>query len=778
MVVGIVGWAIYGLVYVISAIASVAIAFLTFLIGIILQLSTNIVNSFAVQNGFAVTLAVANLGFVLAIIIIAIATILRRESYGIKKVLWKLVLAAIMVNFSLVIGGAFIGFANTLTNTFLTQLPGGQGRQNVGSLAFAEQLAGAFSPQRAFINNIVGSSTISSSNSSSTSSFWSTVGGALLYAVPGYAAVKVAQTAAANLINGTGGQDLASVLTPLIELFCAIAFLVVIVITLAVFLFQLLIRYVMLAFLLILMPFAWLMWLFPKTEKLWHDWWEAFIKWTFFAPIVVFFLWLAITTAQNMNNNSGGDLSFLGGGSSNPYTAEAGKTIFSGFAAALGGFIGTFAVTILQGTVVVGLAVGGMIAADKMSITASKSALGAMQSGSNAVKGWAGRRSKQAVTWPLRTETMRNLSSRLQQRSENPLLRYTGVDYLKHRAGRLLQTGAVVGGEGAIKEAKERYEGLTAEQRLDRLDSAEGPYSRAEILRQIMEDGNLDKLTEAQKDHYLRGPANEARFKRYGSEKLYKELRQKSGVAFEDSDKELKEIETPEFKATRARLQGELRTMRETGRSEEEINRKEEEIRTLEATTGYREKKAERDQNLAVFFEENPSAMSNFFATPGRRKELREEAEKKGRVPDFLTEEKIPERQEAMLRAIADKSLSPHNVSSLMADLSKKNYVDGFKEAADHLRTTDAEGFRAIQRQMLENESLLRWNDRSLGRGTLDINLRTVFRLPPEQQAPAAGQRPTVTLNPTEADLRQARADDARRQQGGGGQQGGGRIIT
>src|SRR5579864_39718 len=75
---GAVGYMAYVIIYIITTIVGVIIAALTYLIGVILQLSGNIVNTLAVQSGYQVTLAIANLGFILGIIIIAIATILRR----------------------------------------------------------------------------------------------------------------------------------------------------------------------------------------------------------------------------------------------------------------------------------------------------------------------------------------------------------------------------------------------------------------------------------------------------------------------------------------------------------------------------------------------------------------------------------------------------------------------------------------------------------------------------------------------------------------------------
>ncbi len=384
---GLVGGIVYIILLIANTIGGVLIALITYLTGIILQLSTNVVNAYAVQTGFSVTLAIANLGFVLAIIIIAIATILHRETYGVKKTLWKLVTAAVLVNFSLVIGGAFISFSNTFTNSFLSQLPG-TGPNNPSPFEFAKQLSAAFSPQRAFISSAFASSTAAAGGSSS----WL---GSVAKAVAGSTG-PLGSLAASVLTGGTSGQDLASVFTPLVSLAMALGFLIVIVITLAVFLFMLVVRYVALAILLIIMPLAWLMWLFPKTANLWSRWWNTFLRWTFFAPIVIFFLWLAIATANALNGKGGtNDLAFLNGAGYQPEITG----IMAPVAAAIGSFIGTFATTALSGIIVIGLALGGMIVADKMSITGAAAGISGAKWVGNKAKGFAWDRTKQGGRW-------------------------------------------------------------------------------------------------------------------------------------------------------------------------------------------------------------------------------------------------------------------------------------------------------------------------------------------------------------------------------------------
>src|SRR3989344_1334499 len=71
-----------------------------------------------VHVGWQLVRDIANLGFVLVIIVIAFATILKFEQYGVAKLLPKLIAAAIIVNFSFAIAAVFINFTNILTNFF------------------------------------------------------------------------------------------------------------------------------------------------------------------------------------------------------------------------------------------------------------------------------------------------------------------------------------------------------------------------------------------------------------------------------------------------------------------------------------------------------------------------------------------------------------------------------------------------------------------------------------------------------------------------------------
>ena len=66
--------------------------------------------------------------------------------------------------------------------------------------------------------------------------------------------------------------------------------------TLIILSILLLVRYVYLCILLVLLPFAWLMWVFPKFSGEFSKWWNNFIKWAFFPTCALFFIYITLAT--------------------------------------------------------------------------------------------------------------------------------------------------------------------------------------------------------------------------------------------------------------------------------------------------------------------------------------------------------------------------------------------------------------------------------------------------------------------------------------------------
>lgn len=433
----VVGKVIFFVSYIISFIAGIFIAIEAWLIGAILDINTNLINSAPVKFGFPVSLSIVNLGFILGIIVIAIATILRYEQYGMKKILIKLIAAAILVNFSLVIAGVILNFADNLTGFFLKSVDpagsvGGATDGLTSSNNFAKYLAGAFNPQRAFITDF--------------NSFNATTS----------AGINMGTADALQKFSSSFGGDIAKILTPITSLVFVVFSLILIVITLFALIVMLVIRYVFLGILLVIMPFAWLLWVFPNFQSHWNKWWHNFLRWTFFAPIVVFFLWLGIQTSAEISNKANGTYSFA------KYVSNSN----SGWAMISGFFTNLFSPIVenfLQMTIVIGLMIGGLFAANSFGITFASTAMGAVKTVGKGLGSWAGNKGLQYAGAPFRKkgpeEGAKSRAERIRDwaaNRKNPVSRYVAG-----WASRGVTRVSTIGGQDLVKDYGKNASAMT-----------------------------------------------------------------------------------------------------------------------------------------------------------------------------------------------------------------------------------------------------------------------------------------------------------------------------
>ncbi|MDE2001626.1 MAG: hypothetical protein KGI60_03640 [Patescibacteria group bacterium] len=228
-----------------------------------LDLNSQVLTSISVQTGWVLSRDLANLGFVLVIIFLAFTTILRIESYQTKKVLVRLVTAALLINFSLVIAGVFIDFSGIMTNFFLAQATGGP-----NNLALVgPKLAGAFEAQTLFSQ-------------------------------------KTDQKTITDNIQGIS-NDINKFIVFIASMAFVTTFTVITAISLLSLAAMLFIRYIALILLLILMPIAWLFYIWPDLQSYWSKWWHEFMHWVFFAPAVSFFIYLALQIALTFQKHPG-----------------------------------------------------------------------------------------------------------------------------------------------------------------------------------------------------------------------------------------------------------------------------------------------------------------------------------------------------------------------------------------------------------------------------------------------------------------------------------------
>lgn len=216
-----------------------------------LELSTKFDDSTLniINIGWGLSLDIANGFFILILLAIAIATILGFESFNYKKALPILLLVALLINFSMVIGGVVIDATN------------------VPALFFSDTIRTSGLPSELVMNAFVMGS------------------------------VKKMQSDSGGLLDKLGdisGNFIDLLLMQLYETFSLIV-AIFIFLSGAVYMIQ---RAFWLWFLLMISPFAWLALAIPGQKKYWSTWWDKFIKWCLFAPVYLFFLHLALLISK------------------------------------------------------------------------------------------------------------------------------------------------------------------------------------------------------------------------------------------------------------------------------------------------------------------------------------------------------------------------------------------------------------------------------------------------------------------------------------------------
>jgi hypothetical protein len=181
---------------------------------------------------------IGNIFFILAIVAIGIATVFRISGWAVKDLLVKLIIGALLINFSLTICQAVLGVADTVQAQFLSS--------NTGAI-------------KAIAN-------------------------------PLFTADPFRDAPGANL--GEFSNTVRIVINFCIVFGAFIAFVGV--------LFLLLVRLVMLWILLLLSPLPYMAMVLPATKSMSSKWWSQFFKWAFITPVVAFMLNLtALITEQN-----------------------------------------------------------------------------------------------------------------------------------------------------------------------------------------------------------------------------------------------------------------------------------------------------------------------------------------------------------------------------------------------------------------------------------------------------------------------------------------------
>jgi len=209
-----------------------------------------------VNAGLEITGGFVSMGLVLALVAIALATILRLEGWDTKRLLFRFIIAALLVYFAPVICGLIIG----ATNIFMWY--------------FADRIGGLGVITTTFGNIAMN----------------------IISAFLGVPVLQQITTVAASIIQLIFQLYLALVL---ISFFLLFTF-----------------RYAAIWIAVILSPIAFVCWILPATKGYWDWWWKNFLQWALAGPITAFFLYMGARAAEEVARarwNLVGILSGFGG---------------------------------------------------------------------------------------------------------------------------------------------------------------------------------------------------------------------------------------------------------------------------------------------------------------------------------------------------------------------------------------------------------------------------------------------------------------------------------
>jgi hypothetical protein len=208
-----------------------------------------------ITNAWMIVRDLCNMFFILILLIIAFGTILRIESYNAKKLLPKLLIMAVLINFSKTIFGLVIDFSQVIMLTFVN----------------------AWGPNSGFV-----------------------------------VLTKMKEFFSTDAVGILTGDKEFNLLETIAGMILGILFMIISGIVLVVLLATLVMRIVMIWIYIILSPFVFLGAAFTPMQKFTSKIWEDFIKQVIGGPVLAFFIWLSLISVDDIGKTmtSGADQCF------------------------------------------------------------------------------------------------------------------------------------------------------------------------------------------------------------------------------------------------------------------------------------------------------------------------------------------------------------------------------------------------------------------------------------------------------------------------------------
>lgn len=351
---------------------------LSMLMGVLVYVAqyNDFINAGPVSQGWTVVRDIANMFFIVILLVIAFATILRIENYSYKKWLPKLILMAILINFSKTICGLMIDMAQVIMLTFVNAF------KDVAAGSLVEMLG---------INN------------------WQN-----LQKTTGNAPASNWEVASAYIL--------------------AVIYVFMTLVTVAAMVGMLVMRIIMIWVYVVLSPFAYLLAAFPGGSKYSSQWWGDFTKNLIVGPVLAFFIWLSFASAVDFSSAESKDI--IGYASQNENIECEGDACQFGTSELMMKFI--ISIAMLIGGMKIAQEIGGAAAGVASSISSKGNKLGiGLAAGVGGAALLASRRGvKNAGMAAINTKGVRNALDTVgsQKGVGGQVLRFTGVRSLARGA--------------------------------------------------------------------------------------------------------------------------------------------------------------------------------------------------------------------------------------------------------------------------------------------------------------------------------------------------------
>ena len=242
----------------------------------VFQFSTFIGNSPGLLAAWKILRDIGNMGLLFGFIFIGLATILDLHTYTAKKALPRLIIFAVLMNFSLFAAEAVIDVSNVFSSVMYAQA-----NTDPCSLGGTTQVSGS----------------AAGSTYNEQSALEGTCG--VNYGIAGH----IMESTGLSTIFSIGPGELPFSVYAGLALFAIIGAAVFIAAAL-----MLAIRVVVLTFLMVLAPLGFAGMALPPFQKMASSWWNNLIKQAFFAPVMLLMLFVSLKIADSFGTVSGGGL--------------------------------------------------------------------------------------------------------------------------------------------------------------------------------------------------------------------------------------------------------------------------------------------------------------------------------------------------------------------------------------------------------------------------------------------------------------------------------------